>query len=250
MVECVVVERLRPNMGRNQNKTYVNVVVDARQFSIGTTLADWLAANPGHPWNDLGFNEFVVEVTLAEYNDFIAIGDDPPVNPLFHGPLANVLNEPRWQQQNEGSGSVKALGSFADPESALSAFTVDVPLPDDRWIVRVYTASDRTGQVSAEEFDEGAAGATVERFIGLFNSDDTENTTNAGNQRTEIGGKLIDFDFGSSDGLPGGVARLQLAIDRAGRGDFFSNHRYRVLTLTGEDYSWAVFGKKIEVNVE
>lgn len=245
MVECVVVERLRPNMGRNKNKTYVNVVIDARQFQVGTSLANWLTANPTHPWNDTGFNEFVIEITLAEFEAF-ADGS----NPFFHGPEGNVLNEPRWQQENADSGSVKSIGSFADPESAVSAFTAGTPLDDDRLIVRVFTASNRTGHVGSEQFDEDDVTPTVERFVGLYNFDDTENLTNAANQRTEIGGKLIDFDFGSSDSLPGGVARLLLEVNHTGRGDFLSNGAFRVVTPTGEDYSWEVFGKSLAVAVE
>lgn len=245
MVECVVVQRLRPNMGRDQDKTYVNVVFDARQFALGTSLADWLAATPTSIWNDPTNNEFVVEITEVEFQEF-----KTGVKPIFYGPQANVQNEPLWQQENAGSLSVASIGSFADPESAVSAFTAGVPLDDDRFIVRLFTNSNRTGQVDFEQFEEDIVTRTVERFVGLYNPSGTENSTNLPNQLTEIAGFLVRFDFGSSDGLPPGVARLDLEIFQAGRGQFNSNHRYKVLTSVGEDYGWDVFKKSIGVATE
>ena len=236
---CVIVERVRTNQGRNKNQDYVNVLASQRALNGVSTVAEWLLANPGHPWNDSQLNEFIVEVTLAEFN---AINDG--TNPLFHDGNGNL---PRWQQQTAGSGSAKAFGSFADPTNDASTFTLDVPLEDTRWIVRIYDGDPLTSgiHVATEEFDEAAAGTTVSRNLRLFNSDDTPSGTNAQNQRTEIGGKLMDFDFTS------GIAPFNVAVDRAGTGFFPSNSRYRVIGPSGEkEYIWQVFGKTIEVEAD
>ena len=235
-----ICERLRTGMGRNQDKTYINVLTSTRQIS--DDAATWAGANPTHPWTNPLFNEFIVDLTDQEAADI-----NNGVNPLTWG----AQNNPRWQQQNEGSGATPAFGSWVDPEDSATAWTLGTPIPDDRWIVRVYTDAAATNHVASEEFDEGVTGATVERFIKLFNFDDTPAGTNAGNQRTEIGGKLVDFDFGSSDGLDPGVARIKFGIDVAGRGEWFSNHRYRVIGPAGEaSYIWQVFGKTLRIAAE
>lgn len=248
MAYCLVVERSRPEMGRNQDKTYVNVVL-RRQLVGGQTqtLAQWVAANPGHPWNDSQFGEFVIEITETEFNNF---GNQE--FPFFHDGQGN---NPKWQQRNSGTGATAELGSWTDPVDDTSVWQADTEIPDDRWIVRIYNldpvAQPSATHLASEEFDEGAAGATVTRFIRLFRFDDTPSNTNAANQRTEIGGKLIDFDFGSSDALSAGVARIQFGIDVPGRGEWFSNHRYRIVGPGGEkSYVWQVFGKALRIVAE
>ena len=98
-----------------------------------------------------------------------------------------------------------STGSYADPEDAGSVFTVDQELPDDRFLVRILDdATDVANALEDEEFTADPSGVvkTAERFIRVYRPDDTPLNTNAANQRTEIGGKLIDFDFGSAASPP------------------------------------------------
>lgn len=314
MAWVAICERLRTGMGRNESKTYINVVTSTRQLSPATSAADFMRLNPTHPWADPTFNEFIVDLTDQEASD---INDG--TNPLISG----TQNNPRWQQRNAHariinastavsfvastkkivgtglfggavsgdtlavSGSVntkvftvtaatandvtvsetvvdesvgpaitinvvenKELGSWIDPEDDGTAWTTTA-IPDNRFIIRLYQEAATTTHIASEEFDEGAAGATIERFIKLFDETDTLVSTNAGNQRTEIGGKLIDFDFGSSDGLSAGVARIKFGIDVAGRGEWHSNHRYRLVGPFSEtSYVWQVFGKVLRIFAE
>ena len=235
-----ICDRLRAGMGRDQDKTYINVLKSTRQ--ITSDAATWAAANPSHPWADPGFNEFIVDLTDQQAADI-----NNGVNPLNW----DTQNNPRWQQQFAGSGAVPSFGSWADP-AVESGWQADAPIPDDRFIVRIYTDINTTDQVASEEFDE--APGSVVRFVKLFNSDDTPSGTNAANQRVDIGGKMIDFDFGSSAEPPrpgAGVARLNFATDVSGRGQWDSNHRYKLTGPAGEkSYVWQVFGKTLRISAE
>ncbi|MGI9506605.1 MAG: hypothetical protein ACR2RE_26485 [Geminicoccaceae bacterium] len=239
-----ICERLRPNMGRNQDLTYVNVVVSTRQLSGVADAADFVAKNPSHPWADGQFNEFIVDLTDQEASD---INDG--TTPLFWD---GTLNNPRFQQQTAGSGATPSFGSWLDATNSGTAWRANTPIPDNRWIVRIYdddpVANPAANHLASEEFDEGAAGSSTIRFIRLFTFEDSPTSLSVANRRTEIGGKLIDFDFGSSDGLSAGVARIRFGTDVTGRGEWLSNHRYRIDGPGGEKfYVWQVFGKTLRI---
>lgn len=55
MAYIVVIEKAKENCGRNQNKTYINVITEARQLAAAS-LSDWVTANPTHPWNDTQYH--------------------------------------------------------------------------------------------------------------------------------------------------------------------------------------------------
>ena len=236
-----VCERLRSGMGRNENKTYINIVTQIRQLS-NPSAQDFVDNNPTHPWADPAFNEFIVDLTDQE-----AIDIRDGINPLFHD---GTQNNPRWQQEIASSGSTiatKAFGSWSDPENSGTTWTLDTAIPDNRWIVRIFTLDPvinpgTTVHVATEEFDEGVAGSSITRFMQLFTPADVATTTNAQNQRTEIAGKLIDFDFTN------GVAEIKFGTDVTGMGEFPSNHVYRVTGSSGEKtYIWRVFGKILRI---
>ena len=233
-----VCERTRANMGRNRNQTYINVIVGVRRVDGVDTLADWLTANPGHPWNDSLFNEFIVEISEAQFS---AVRNG--TNPLSWD---GNFNLPRWQQQNTGSGSALSIGHWTDPTDSSSVWNAQTPLSDPRWIVRIYDGDPGAGgtHIAREDFDEDQASPTVVRYLKLFNSDDTPSTTNAQNQKVEVGGFLLDLDFTN------GVATFNVHRDEWGVGTFPSNYSYRVVGPSGEgNYAWRVFAKGIRVEL-
>lgn len=222
-VYVAVIERQRGGCSRNQNLTYVDVV---KGFDIlpGADLAAWITAHPTHPWNDTQFEDYVVELdNEAEYDTLTALGVD-------HAGLDNL---PRWQQQAGNTGSTKALGSYADPTDDQTTFTEGNNIPDDRFILRMYdddpVAEPSAVHIGTEEFDE-TADTVVTRYIQLFDQDDDAITTNAGNQRTEISGNLMDFDFGSSHApsLSAGVTSFGVDISAGGNLWFRDDRRWRV----------------------
>lgn len=232
MASVVIVERAYIGAGRNQNKTYVNVLKEARAI-VGTDLAEWVAANPTHPWNDTGFTEFVIEITQVEFDAF-----KDGSNPLLNGGLPN---QPRWQQQNPDTGAVKSFGSWTDPESAASAWNAGVPLADDRFILRMFDGPVITGtHVATLDLDEGSFAGRKVVNLQLYTSADTPHPTNAQNQQTEIGGTLMIFDFtaGATDfGIPTTVP---------GNYHFPSNHQYKVIGPAGENgFIGRVFGRDL-----
>ena len=210
----------RPN-GRDLNKTYVHVIHGARTF--GGTFQELLLLAP---WNDPTSNSYVIEITEAEH---VAIQNDS--FPLTWG----VGSLPKWQWNTV----VSERGSWIDPEDDTSTWQLNVPIPDDRWIVRIY---DRTPghpqaiQLGREELDEDPV--NVVRFLKLFNPDDTPNSTNEQDQKTEIGGKLMIFDFAN------GEAQFDVARDQVGQVNFGTNHRYRIVGPAGEEnYTAVIYGR-------
>lgn len=237
----VVCERARPNQGRNRNLTYVNVLFQTRRLDGVASLSEWLTNNAGHPWTDPTFNEFVIEITEAEFNQFQA-----EEFPFFHD---GRTNKPKMQQQFATSGAPKSLGAFADPTDAGNVFTVGAVLQDQRWIVRIYDEDPvmfpSANHIGHDEFDESETSALAIRYLRLFDENDVPSSTNAQNQRAEIGGKLMDFDFFN------GVASFQVDLSRAGEGIFPSNHQYRIVGPNGEDaYTWRIYGKVLRVASE
>lgn len=241
-----VIERQRGGCSRNQDLTYVHVVKNYDRLP-GTDLAAWITAHPTHPWNDTQFSEYVVELdTEAEYDTLAALG-------VNHQGRQNL---PRWQQQAGNTGSTKALGNYADPTDDQTTFTVGSNIPDDRFILRFYdddpVAEPAAVQIGKEEFDETAATVTT-RYIRLFDPTDTPINTNAGNQRTQVGPNLMDFDFGSSHtpSLSAGVTSFGVDISKTGNLYFRDNHRYRVFVPDDGSPSGAyhaqIFGKVLRV---
>lgn len=236
-----ICERNRTGMGRNENKTYINVVTQIRQIS-NPNAQDFVDKNSTHPWADPAFNEFIVDLTEQEAID---IRDNN--NSIFYD---GTHNNPRWQQQVASSGNTiaaKAFGSWADPENSGTTWVLNRAIPDDRWIVRLFTLDPVLNpgsavHVASEEFDEQVAGSSVTRFMQLFTKNDVASTTNAQNQRTDIGGKLLDFDFTT------GVAEIKFGTDVPGIGQWNSNHRYRIVGPLGEkEYIWKVFGNTLRI---
>ena len=235
MFNVVICERIRSGMGRNTNKTYINVLANLRQLA-DVDLATWLTNNAAHPWADPAFNEFLIELTEQEYLDF---RDD--VNPMFSD---GQQNQPRWQQQTAGSGSAKDFGSWSDPENSGSTWQANVPIPDNRWIIRIYDDDPTTigVHIAEEDLDEEKVTGFVVRYLKLFNSNDIPSNTNAQNQKTEIAGKQMIFDFTA------GVTTFNVSTMVPGLINFPSNHEYRVVGPSGEKaVMWRIFGRTLEV---
>ena len=327
MAKCLICERVRPGMGRDLDRTFVNVAVNKKELGKSTeTLAEYAAREPWSAWLDPAFNEFAIEVDPDFYRD---VGvEESSVIPLRHDGRSN---QPRFQQRdlplqvardntsisfdaaggqilgpglfgaiqpgdklhiakatmNSGERTVTAasadavtllesvvdaaagpeisiwrpasrvLGSHADPTDAGSTFTVDQELPDDRFRVRVLdAASDVANVLEDEEFTADPDGVIkiAERFIRVYRPDDTPLNTNAANQRTDVGRKLIDFDFGSEANppLPAGFARFFVDINDGSPGNtgtFGSNHRYKIITPSGRDfYQWKKYSKVVPLD--
>jgi hypothetical protein len=241
-----VFEKALPGCGRKGDKTYVHVCIE-----VGISPGTWEQVSLAYPESG---PRFVVQLTTAEYATLQDFGE------RYWDSCSNL---PRWQQSAAQNVQTAALGSFADPESAASAFTVGTALPDTRLIVRIFDGDpagsgeqlgSRVGDPpSGEQLDEAAVPGFVTRYLKLYNQNDVPITGaggNLANQRTEIAGKLMDLDFGSSHvpALSAGVASFEVATSRAGTIVFPSNHSYRILGPNGEkQVTWTIFGKRLEV---
>ncbi len=218
-----VVQRVWPHAaGRDKDKTYVHIIQGARTY--GGTFAELILLAP---WNDPTINDYIIEITEAEHSS-IQNGSFP----LLWDGNANL---PKWQWNT----STVERGSWSDPEDDTSTWTAGVPIPDDRWIVRIF---DRTPghpqavQIGTEDMDEDPA--QIERFLKLFNPDDTPNGTNAQNQKTEIADKRMIFDFTA------GEANFFVDPSAVGAIDFPTNGTYRVIGPAGENFYRAnIFGR-------
>lgn len=196
--------------GRDRDKAYVHVIGGARTF--GGTFEELLQLAP---WNDPDYNDYAVEITEAEHqaiqNGFF---------PLTWG----TASLPKWQW----NGSER--GSWSDPEDEGSMWRSGVPISDDRWIVKIYDkepSAPSAVHVAADEFVEGDGDMT--RYVKLFNSDGTASKTNAQDQRVNIAGRRMVFDFTR------GVTTLQVSCDQEGQIDFLTDHQYRVVGPNGEN---------------
>lgn len=234
-----VFEKSLPGCGRLSNKTYVNVLIEVQQ----TSQSNWLLLLQNSDFGDTEFHRFAVEMTEAQYLSY------QEHEAKFHDGNANL---PRWQHQTGQSSQTLAIGSFANPESAASAFSAGVQIPDDRLIVRVY--NDNPGasgvHIAAEDLDESAVPGFATRYIKLFSAADVALNTNAANQKTQIAGKQMIFDFGASHSpaLPGGVSSFQVSTLKAGSVHFPSNHSYRIVGPAGEkQVLWSIYGRRLEV---
>lgn len=233
-----ICKRLSPNSGRDRNQTYVNVIHSARQLSVNA--ATFVASNPTHPWSDPANNEYIVDISdsLGE-----SINDNS--FPLFHDQLPNL---PLWQNENEGSATAYAPGSFADPEDNQSVFNADVPLIDERWIIRFYDANPSGSGVHVAGLDWDELSGPQDKqtvHMKLFNPNDTPSGTDAQNQQVDIGGRLMIFDFSN------GETTFLVRTDVAGEVRFPSNHRYRVAGPSGEKTGiFRIFGRTLVAPAE
>lgn len=236
-IKVVVCHRLRPNMWRRQNRTYLNVLVEPIDTGEPTQAAFEARLGPTHPWLDPASNEFIIEITDAEFEAMRVT----LTNPLT---WEGLINQPRWQQRVGTTWAVKEFGSWLDPRVATSTWRADVPIPEDRWRVRIYNGNPLVSgvHIAYEEIDESAAPGFVQRHLRLFNPDDTPSATGAQNQKTTIGGKRMIFDFTS------GVSPFNVATDVVGDIEFPSNHEYKVVGPADErSVRWAIFGRTLRV---
>ena len=206
---CVICERSRVGMGKDQDQTYVQVLFNTRRLDGVNSVSEWLTANAGHPWTDAGFNEFIIEVTESEFNNF-----NDGTDPLTWG----VNNEPRWQQQTATSGDAKSFGSFADPTSAVTIFTVGTPIPDDRLIIELYDgnanqSNNQLTTLSLKEGDRQGSPPQDNRYeinLKLYNADGSESTSNDQGVRFVLANQLLELGFSS------GVAPMEIRTDKTG----------------------------------
>ena len=149
---------------------------------------------------------------------------------------------PKWQW-NTGTSE---RGSWLDPEDDTSAWQNNVAIPDDRWIVRIYDrdpGDPAAIHLGTEEFDEDVTNVT--RWLKLFNSDDTPNGTNAQNQKTDIAGKHMIFDFTN------GETTFEVARNGAGNIEFGTSPKYRIIGPAGEtSYRAMIFGRVLRAPVQ
>lgn len=230
MAWVAIVQRSRGKCGRDSDKTYENVVYSVRQLK--TDAPTFVAQNPAHPWVDPLYREYIVDIP-TNVGEAIKSG----VQPLFYDGMGNL---PLWQNENEGSASAYSPGSFADPEDNQSAFLAGVELGDDRWIIRLYDDDPATTgvHVGSLDFDEAPGEQTI--YMKLFNSDDTPSATNVQDTKTEIGGKLMVFDFTN------GVTTFGVSTNQVGVIQFQSDSRYRAIHPNGETrIFYRIFGRTL-----
>ncbi len=225
----VVVQKSYPNAGRDLDLTYVNVLTGAR--SDGRDFANVILLAP---WNDSQHTEFIVEITQQEFDDI-----ESGVNPLFHD---NRSNQPRWQQQNTGSGSVKDIGSWSDPTDEYSTWQSLIRVPDDRWILRTYDA-DPLGagvQIASAQVEEGQSPLF---FLRLFDENDVPSNTNIQNQLTTVGNNRMICDWTA------GITTFGVVTTNSGEATFPSDHFYRMIGPAGEkEFKVEVFGRNLLVS--
>jgi hypothetical protein len=171
-----------------------------------------------------------------------------------------MQNQPKWQQQAGNTGSTANLGNYADPTDVQSTFTSGIQLIDDRFILRVYdddpVENPSAIHIGSEEFDETPTPQNiVTRYIRAFSELDVPRTWNMADSRTDVGGKLMDFDWGSSHSpsLNPGVSSFKVDIQRTGTIWFNSNHQYRFFGPNDgapNYYRAMIYGKILRAPIE
>lgn len=244
--------RVYEGCSRTLDKAYVNVINGFQSLGQVDDLAEWLTAHPESDWLDDQYNEYVLELTQTQFDNYSVNG------PWWD----HRQNLPRWQHNGEATpetGDTEDLGSYADPEDDQTTFTSDAQLIDDRWIFRVFDDDPVAEPVSAnhigeEDFDETAV-TEVTRYMQAFNELDVARTWNMANARTNVAGKLMDFDWGSSHSpaLSAGVTSFKVGLSRTGEVTFFSNHQYRFIGPdegNPEHYKASIYGKVLRASAE
>jgi hypothetical protein len=229
-VKFAIIRRQVPGCSRQQDDTYVNVVHDVR-----STSGTWEALLTHSVFSDPGSNEFVVQLTEAEYDTLSA------PEGLRYSENANL---PKWQQRVATNGATKEFGSFATPTNAGSAWSTN-PLADDRLIVRIYNGNPGSGgvHIASEDLDEETVTGFVTRHIKLFTAADVASGTNAQNSKVAIAGKNMIFDFTA------GVSTVFVSTRLPGVIEFPSNHSYRVVGPSGEKVvRWTIYGRTLTVS--
>lgn len=231
-----------PNNGTAPNKTYVNVLIEVQR----SNQSNWLLLLQNSGLGDPAFHRFAVEMTEAQYDLYNELESK------YHDGHTNL---PRWQHQTGESSQTLAIGSFADPESAASAFSAGVQIPDDRLIVRVYNENPGTigVHIPSEDLDESSVPGFVRRYLRLFTPADAPiggAVANAANVKTVIAGKNMIFDMGSSHSpalLPG-ASSFEVPTTKAGTVLFPSSGSYRIVGPAGEkQVIWSIYGRRLEV---
>lgn len=229
MAFFLVVQKLYEQAGRDRRLVYINVVTSIRTSS--RTFDELLQIAP---WNDPTHTEFIVETTQQRFQQF----QDGRLF-LFHD---GQRNEPRFQHNQ----TLNEEGSWLDPTDDTTTWRVNVPIPDDRFIVRIFAPPDT--HVARMDLDENTGPASQDLQImqlRLFEANGTPSTTNAQNQRTEIAGRLMIFDFTA------GVTDFFIDRTAVGRVTFPSNERFRLDGPNGEkEFVSNVFGRSLRAPPE
>lgn len=219
---CAVVRRTLPDCGRAGNADYKNVIVKVKRLPAGQDVASFLAANPSHDWANPGFHSYIVQLTDTQGENYNAQGPGF----FFHGGQSNL---PRWQNENEGSGSAFAPGSFADPTDTVSAFTAAVPLDDDRFVVRFYDGNPDAGGTLLNRF-KFVEGDAAQVWMAVANDADVRRTWNNAGRKVEINNTRFSLDFGSSHSpaLQPGATSFLVDTSRSGRMRIVDSGAFRV----------------------
>ena len=238
---AAVISRVLTEMGRRKNQTYVQVWTGVKFMDVKeANLSEWLANNPNHQWNNPGYNEFLVEITKEQFED-VRSGK----NPLAHDGWANL---PRWQQQHDPSGAAQSFGSWVDPTLLTSTWQPDVPIPDDRWLLRVYIGDPTSGgtHVADEQFaqyegTQNTTGTFHLRYIRLFKPDDTPLNYNPQNPAEfPIGNALYYVDFTN------GIGTLEIGTDYSGECIIPSDGSYKHIGPNNETrYCTMVYKRRV-----
>lgn len=226
-----IVQKSYPREGRTQS-TYINIVRNIRL--LDSSLADWIAANANHPWNDPEYVEFIVELTDAQT---LLLRDD-----RFHD---GVPSQPKWQQRTTGTGSATELGSWVDPTNSSTAWQADVPISDDRWILRVFDGNPLgVGvHVARQQLDEDLGVGQSIIFFRLFNPDGTPSDRTELDSKVKIGKTRMILSFTN------GVAMFAVKTDRPGVAELHASDAYRIDGPNNEkEFIAEVFGLALPLN--
>lgn len=217
------VSRLWPNASRGLGQTYVHVVNGFQRLGAVDSMAEWLAAHPESPWHDPGYKEYIVELdNEAEFNSLEANG-------VWWDGRQNL---PKWQQQAGDTGSAKALGHYSEPTDDQSAWVADINLIDDRFQLKVHdddiVANPAATHIGIEELDE-TPDTLITRYISLHDEAGVLVPRNKANDKTDVGGRNMVFDFGTAHSPPlsPGVTTFRVDLAKTANINFLSNHQYR-----------------------
>ena len=228
-----VARRLYENASRDQDLTYVNVLTQLRQDR--RTFAG-IVNQP--PWNDPQFEEFLVEVDQSFF-DAVQDGNETLKNDGVYG-------QPRWQVEETSSD----LGSFADPTNLGSAFSADVALTDNRFIMRAFDDRPATTGQEISDLELNTSDATFTVYIKVSDENDVP-LVKDDVIREIFGGQLMELPFGSSHPNPApqsGETSFDVETGRSGQVGFAGNNRYRWVLSNGATVFLAtIYGRSLRV---